>query len=316
MPGKPTGLSWNLPDFPEVKDTEPYFSICIPVFNGEAFIERAIESIIQQTFDSWLLTVIDNQSTDGTWDLLHRQFSSHPKIRLLQNEKNLGMRGNLNRCLEEACGQWLGILPADDNYALHALETIYNQTRSAPGLILWTHSHFVHGEGIVPNLCLVYPHVRRFRAGDLAETLYLKGNLFGELSSYFVRCRAYRKEGIQFFDGTTQSVDTRFWIRVLLANRECFAIYWPDALAHVLQHLESESNVNKRTGLAYSDLFEACGDLASLGWKRRILLRQTARLLKCWFKFGRKLPRNSAAAPIEASKKLAAALFQPSKTLR
>ena len=288
---------------------EPYFSICIPVFNGEAFIAHAIESVLKQTFDSWSLTVIDNQSTDGTWDLLQRDYSTHPKIRLLRNDSNIGIRANLNRCLEAARGQWLGILPADDTYVLHALETIHAQTSADQALILWMHSHFVQGEGIVPNVCVVSSDQRRYRAASLAETLYLKGNLFGELSSFFVRCSAFQKVGLKFIDGS-QSVDTRFWIRVLLANPECSAVYWPDSLAHVLQHHQSGSNINRRAGIAFIELFDEAGDLACLGWKRRILLIQAARILKCWCKFGRILPPGSKSAPKKALKKIRTALIQ------
>jgi glycosyltransferase involved in cell wall biosynthesis len=283
---------------------DPYFTICIPVFNGEEFIKRAIQSVLDQTFDSWSLTIIDNKSTDGTWDLLRSEFSSHPKIRLLQNASNLGLRGNLNRCLEEARGQWLGILPADDKYTSHALQTIYEQTSIDPNLILWMHSHFVQGEGITPNICVVFANRRRFPAPRLAETLYLRGNLFGELSSYFVRCSAFQKMSLQFLDGTSQSADSRFWIRLLSSNPEGFAIYWPDALTHVFQHSESGSSANRRTGLGYSDIFEEAGDLAFLGWKRQILLRQAGRLLKCWCKFGRMLPADAGGAPAKALKKL------------
>lgn len=291
-------------------ESVPYFSICIPVFNGEEFIERAIQSVLDQNFESWSLTVIENCSTDGTWNLLQRRYSMHPRIRLLRNETNIGPRENLNRCLEECRGQWLGILPADDHYFPEALATIHKQTSDYPDAILWIHSHLVYGDGIVPNVCMVYPERRNFRAGDLAEKLYLKGNIFGEISNYFVLGQAFQKNGLRFFDGT-QTVDSRFWIRVLLSNPEGRVIYWPGCLVQILQHPESQSNLNRHSGRSYSDLFEEAGDLASLGWNKQILMLQTARILKCWGKFGRYLPQNSRHTPTEALNKLRAAFFHP-----
>ena len=292
-------------------EAQPYFAICIPVYNGETFVERAVESVLGQTFDSWFLKIIEDGSTDGTWNLLQRRYAGHPKVRLLRNEKNLGQRGNLNRCLVEGRGQWFAFLPADDAYASHALQTIYEQTSADNDMILWAHAHFVRGEGVVPNACAVFSHLRRFRATEIAETLYLKGNIFGELSSYFVRCRAFEKDGIRFSDGFL-SVDTRFWIRVLRANPEGFLVYWPDSLAHVWQHSESASSTCRRDHIAYVEIFDEAGDLALLGWKKRTLLFQAARLLKCWCKFGMKLPPGSRGAPIRALKSLYAVLSRPS----
>ena len=85
----------------------------IPVFNGEAFIEQTLESVARQTLRPDRVIVLDNCSTDRTEEMV-RNF---PDLRceFIRNPTNLGLFGNLNRCLEFA-GQteFLQILHADD----------------------------------------------------------------------------------------------------------------------------------------------------------------------------------------------------------
>jgi glycosyltransferase involved in cell wall biosynthesis len=274
----------------------PYFSICIPVFNGEPFIRNAVESVLRQDFADWEIIVVDNMSTDATWDILQSAYASHPKIRLERNSSNIGIRGNLKRCLAEARGRWLGILSADDTYVSHALATIYRETREREDLTLWMHAHLVMGDGIVPNICPVFNFRQEFSSTTLSELMYLKGNVFGELSSFFIFMPVVRSTGATFNDGL-QSVDTRFYIRLLRATERGTAIYWPDVLTHVLQHQASGSNQNISERVDIIDLFEFPQSLKDERWPVSVMLKQLARMLKCWIKFGARLPPGRRGLP-------------------
>ena len=71
---------------------QPLVSVCVPCYNGAEFLERTLESVLAQTFTDYELVVADNKSTDGTVDIV-KSFSD-PRIRLIQNERNLGMALN------------------------------------------------------------------------------------------------------------------------------------------------------------------------------------------------------------------------------
>ena len=90
----------------------PTVSVCIPVYNCEAYIAKTIQSVLAQTLTDFELVIIDNASTDRTAEII-KQFND-PRIKSLRNERNLGMMGNWNRCLEEATGDYIKLLPADD----------------------------------------------------------------------------------------------------------------------------------------------------------------------------------------------------------
>jgi glycosyltransferase involved in cell wall biosynthesis len=292
---------------------EPFFSICIPVYNGERTICRAIDSVLGQTFTDWQLTIIDNQSTDGTWSLITRKYEAHPQVHLHRNTRNLGQPRNLQRCLELAEGTWVGILAADDAYRLHALETIHSELHQSEDVLLWTHGQFAHSAGLRPNAVTVFKDRVEFSAGALAELLYKKGNLFGVLSSYFLNLQKVREAGATFIDGD-MLIDLRFYIQLLHRFPDLRAIYWPDLLSYVNTDENTTSHQLARSGRADLDLIRHLGDLAALGWKRSVLFYQLLRLAKCAF-HARGLPlknkRHSATRVSAAA--LLAALLHPTK---
>lgn len=95
-------------------------SVCIPVYNGERFIKKSIESVLNQTYSNFELLIIDNCSTDDTVSIV-KSFNDK-RIRFIQNETNLGMIGNWNKCIKESKGKYINIVCADDRLKEDCLE--------------------------------------------------------------------------------------------------------------------------------------------------------------------------------------------------
>ena len=77
--------------------SNPLVSILLPVFNGQAFLSEAIESMLSQSYKNFELIVIDDQSTDSS--LRIAESYKDPRIRVIRNKKNLGTGVSLNRAL-------------------------------------------------------------------------------------------------------------------------------------------------------------------------------------------------------------------------
>jgi glycosyltransferase involved in cell wall biosynthesis len=90
----------------------PKVTVCMPVFNGSEYIAEAIESVLAQTYRDFQLIVSDNCSSDDTGAIVQR--FDDPRIRYSKNATNLGLIGNMNRCLELATGDYLCIFHHDD----------------------------------------------------------------------------------------------------------------------------------------------------------------------------------------------------------
>lgn len=92
--------------------SEPLISVCIPSYNNEEFIGLTVESILNQTYRNFEVVITDDHSKDGTAAAI-RKFND-PRIRLIENEANLGMGGNWNKALSFATGKYVKLMCGDD----------------------------------------------------------------------------------------------------------------------------------------------------------------------------------------------------------
>jgi len=90
----------------------PKVSVVIPVYNGARYLSVAVESILHQTFTDFELIIIDDGSTDETWTILNN--FNDPRLRLVQNEKNIGVSKSANKGLALAQGMYIARMDADD----------------------------------------------------------------------------------------------------------------------------------------------------------------------------------------------------------
>ena len=92
------------------------FSICIPTYNRSELVVNAINSAIDQDYHNIEVIVVDNNSEQRHLDhlLTHCKNLSDRRVKIHVNEKNLGMFGNWNKCLELASGDYITILSDDD----------------------------------------------------------------------------------------------------------------------------------------------------------------------------------------------------------
>jgi len=97
----------------------PKISIVTPTFNGIATLRETIESVLAQDYKNWEQIVIDGGSTDGTVDLLR----SYPHLKWV-SEKDRGHYHAMNKGIQRASGNVIGILNADDCYRAGALSKV------------------------------------------------------------------------------------------------------------------------------------------------------------------------------------------------
>jgi glycosyltransferase involved in cell wall biosynthesis len=94
----------------EAKD--PRVTVLLPVYQGRTFLGEALDSILVQTFRDFELLVVDDGSTDGTAELLDA--CDDPRLRVIRQDRNRGLVASLNRGLDEARGEIIARMDADD----------------------------------------------------------------------------------------------------------------------------------------------------------------------------------------------------------
>ena len=90
----------------------PILTVLMPVYNGEKYLNEAIDSILNQTFSDFEFLIINDGSTDNTEDIILSY--SDPRIRYIKNEKNLKLIATLNKGLDLVQGIYIARMDADD----------------------------------------------------------------------------------------------------------------------------------------------------------------------------------------------------------
>lgn len=84
------------------------------VYNGLPYLEEAVESILSQTFTNFEFIIIDDCSSDQSWEILNRYAAQDKRIKLFQNDQNVGLTKTLNKALKLAQGEYIARQDADD----------------------------------------------------------------------------------------------------------------------------------------------------------------------------------------------------------
>lgn len=100
----------------------PLVSVIIPVYNREKYIVKALESACRQSYRNLEIVVVDNKSTDTTWEILKEWQKKDPRILIYQNESNIGPVLNWGRGFDLAKGKYVKILWSDDWMAPEFIE--------------------------------------------------------------------------------------------------------------------------------------------------------------------------------------------------
>jgi glycosyltransferase involved in cell wall biosynthesis len=105
-------------------------SIVIPCYNCYDCIDRAFNSILVQTFKDIEVILVDNNSTDNTYQKLLALKNDHPELVKVFKEDKKGAPAARNKGLMHAKGEYIQFLDADDQLKPHKLETQYNIAKS------------------------------------------------------------------------------------------------------------------------------------------------------------------------------------------
>lgn len=121
-------------------------SVLIPVYNRENYIEECVNSALNQTYQNFEIVIVDNCSTDKTWELCCRLSQRDKRIRVFRNTENIGPVRNWTRCAELANGEYSKMLFSDDLLMINCLEEMVQGMESF--LPAFVYSSVLTGETI------------------------------------------------------------------------------------------------------------------------------------------------------------------------
>lgn len=89
-------------------------SVIMSVYNAEKYLEKAIESILTQSYDNLEFIIINDKSNDNSADIISKYADQDQRIKYIENERNQGLTYSLNKGLELAKGEYIARMDADD----------------------------------------------------------------------------------------------------------------------------------------------------------------------------------------------------------
>lgn len=218
-------------------------SILTIVYNGMPYLRECVESVLAQSHQDWEMLISDDGSNDGSRDYLRSL--SDPRIFYYEQEKNLGIFGNLNFLFEKARAPITQILCQDDYFtgrdSLDILDAYWKEAASTTGLVRFNH----HPSG--NNELLVYqdrvlPSVIPSSSADLC--FYIFGNICGNLSNVSLRTALVKDSGY-FSQAMPYAGDFEFWNR---AARTVDVGLDKRTITHIRRHAGVASNYLNKKG--------------------------------------------------------------------
>ena len=105
-------------------DSTPLVSVLMTAYNRENYISEAIESVLASTYTNFELIIVDDQSLDRTLEIAESYKVNDSRIKVFQNQKNLGDYPNRNKAASYAQGKYLKYVDADDQIYPYGLEQL------------------------------------------------------------------------------------------------------------------------------------------------------------------------------------------------
>lgn len=130
----PATRGWFGKGFVETPDMEPLVSLCIPTHNTGHFAVEAVRSALAQKGVSFEVIVYDDASTDGTPELIRRNFGDDPRLRLIEAREHLHITWARQRLVEASRGEFVGFLDSDDLLEPDCLRECVARFRGRPNL--------------------------------------------------------------------------------------------------------------------------------------------------------------------------------------
>lgn len=106
----------------------PYISIIIPVYKSEQFLEKCLNSIINQSFKNIEIIIVNDNSPDGSINIINKYLINYKNIKLINKHVNEGVSVARNEAIKIACGEYILFVDSDDYIEKDALKILYEET--------------------------------------------------------------------------------------------------------------------------------------------------------------------------------------------
>lgn len=204
-------------------------SIITPTWNCARFIEKTIQSVQAQTYQNWEMIIVDDCSTDDTYEVVKPYIDKDNRIKYRCNEKNSGAAITRNNALKIAHGRWIAFLDSDDLWKSDKLEK----------QLSFMHNH---------SLCFSYTNYVEIDENSKELGIKVTGpqkiNYFGMYAYCWPGCLTVIYDssvvGLIQIEDIKKNNDYAMWLKVIRKARSCHLLN--ETLAFYRKRVGSISN--------------------------------------------------------------------------
>jgi glycosyltransferase involved in cell wall biosynthesis len=249
----------------------PEIDVLLSTYNGERYVDEAIQSVLNQTFTDLCLHIVDDCSNDRTWEIICRY--DDPRIIRSRNKVNAGLFPNLNKLIAKTSGRWIKLIGQDDILFPGCMQRSIEFVRENPSVgSLWCHNESIDENGVVFGKSPT--RVTSILSTAEADRDCLEwGCPSANISNLFIsrdvlqKCGPFREDIMSAdFDmiARMQGVaNVARFTEILLqvrAHKEQWSADWRQMENHVQGCLEVYSNIYRRAVEEQRTLDKACAD--------------------------------------------------------
>ena len=208
---------------------KPLVSVVLPVYNGAEHVQKAIDSVLAQTYADFELIAVDDCSTDNTLEILKANAKRDSRIKVLSNETNLKLPRTLNAGFAAASGKYLTWTSDDNKYKPNALEAMVGvlEADASADMVYADYTNIDADDNVICDSHLAEPDA------------LIVSNCYGACFLYTRRIA----ERVGPYDADLfLAEDYDYWMRIHAAGR---IVHLPENLYCYRRHAQSLSETRK-----------------------------------------------------------------------
>jgi len=223
-----------------MNSSSPMVSVIIPTFNQAELLQKALQSVINQTFQDWEAIVIDNHSQDTTKEIVKSMNDGRIKYVVFSNKGIIA--ASRNHGIDHAKGKYIAFLDSDDLWYPSKLSICLLYFRQ--GADAACHGMWIRKDGVLDK-----KFIPTQPSHDLYETLLFKGNSTIWTSTVMINKQCLNQFGVfSEHPAMVMAEDYDLWLRMAKNNVRWIII--PEILGEYSVHGKNASNNIKRQMMA------------------------------------------------------------------
>lgn len=231
-------------------------TIGIPLYNAATFIQRTMESVLSQTFESIEFLIIDDCSQDSSIEIVTKIKQEHPRgndIRIISQPHNMGVGPARNRIIDEAKGKYLYFMDSDDQITNQTISLLYTSIKKYNAdIVFGSYEKIEIDETKDKHITYCYPDMTLLKPDELGKFAFRKyGGIQAGVVNYLIDLSLLRNIGLRFINANYWEDMVFTYILVTYIKR---AVLHSQITYYYICRKDSLSNYQYRNNITKSEI--------------------------------------------------------------